>query len=253
MRNLVIAFLLLTSQAFAAGADYYWRPIATNVRQVDSHDLTGLTINSSTVITFICNGKNLVLDVGTDVTATQVAAECAAMIDAVNRDDGLLTPTTDETRNLGGEEVPEFYEVDAYNVGGIVYIESKEAGVPFTITVAENATGSITSTTVTNANGENWVSEPSNWLKGDGSRGTLPDDADEMHFDAVAPDALYGLNVFASTGREPNFNRSTDFQGNIGLPLRRSVPAINAFYFEYRGRYLTLDDPTLAIRFITGI
>lgn len=253
MKKILCLILCTFLAAPVLAADFFWRPIATNVRQLDEHDFSGLTIAAGNQITFSCNGKDLVLTVGTDITPTEVAAECASMIDAANRLDGILTPTTDESRNFGGEEIPEFYEVDAYSVAADLYIESKTPGVPFTITVTENATGAIATTNITPATGEQWVSNADNWRKADGTTGALPDDADTMYFDAPAADASYGLDVFQTGNREVNFVRTTDYGGNIGLPLRRYVATINKYYFEYRNTHLELDGATLSIVFSTGV
>lgn len=250
MRTLLI-FIWLSSNLFAQ-SNFYWRPTATNVRQVDAHDLAGLTIIPGKKIIFTQNGRALTLTVGTDVTAAEVAAECASMLDATNRDDGILGPTTDETRNAGGEEIPEFFEIDAYASGTSVFIESKYPGQPFTITVTEDCTGVITSTTPTPATGENHVDNVANWLKDDGTRLALPDDPDTMVFDAPAPSALYGLGVFQTGNREADFTRTTDFDGNIGLSIRHFVAAKNVYYFEYRATHLELDGSAV-IYFKTGI
>lgn len=193
--------------------------------------------------TITCNGKNLILTVGAITTTAGIAEALVAAINAAGKADDLVGT---ESRNIGGQEIPEFRDFVASLSGSTVILTGVTPGVPFTVTVAETTAGSgtlaIAATVV--PTGPNHVDNADNY-----SGATLPASGDTLQADDGAEPMLYGLTYFRANTIDFHFLRTTDYTGDVGLP-----PVNEGGYPEYRTRFLQLYDGSGAkdVTFLTG-
>ena len=179
-----------------------------------------------------CGGGQLQLTVGSIATTAGIAEALAAAINAANATDSLVGT---ESRNLGGQEIPEFTDFTAEAVGSTVVLTGNYPGKPFIVTVSETTAGSGTlavATTVT-ATGPSHGDNAENWLGA-----SLPVNNDTFVFDREAPALLYGLEHFRTNTISYNIYRTTDYTSEIGLPPVNE----DGGYPEYRTRHLQLYD-----------
>ena len=205
----------------------------------DTPDVYTITIantwaSTDAVTVTIGGDASLVVTLGTTATTTHVAEALSKAFNAKSRSDNLST-AADESRNTGGQVIPQFTELTASYSGSVVTLVGPN-GIPCTVAVAESTAGTGTATlaTVQSATGR-W-----HWNNGDNwSGGSAPANGDDVWFDAGAVDCRYGL---PNGSLQPNSIHGTmDYTGKIGLPsVNRQNP--NAVYREYRQRYVTLDD-----------
>lgn len=225
MSRFVFVALLLASVPLQA-ASVRWIGVAQDVRQVTTIAVTGTWATGDTA-TLTINNKNVTVTIGADVSTSNVADVLARAVDAANGTENLLN---DESRNFGGEEIPEFAEVDADADGATLTLSSETPGVPFTVTRSEStagdgALGAVTS--VTAATGKNHFDNAKNW-----EGGSLPSATDTLVFDSGSVDVLYGLG---NATLDYALRRTNGYTGDIGLPK------INPNgYAEYRTRFLAL-------------
>lgn len=206
-------------------ANIRWTGGAAAVKQVTTITIANTWATSDTVSVTI-NGKTLTVTVGSAFATTDVAAALNAAINAADATTGLIG---NETRNFGGQEIPEFADVTSEVNGSVVSVYSAVAGTPFTMTSGESTagTGTATAATPTAATGPNHADNPANY-----DTGTLPANNDVLFFDQGDVDCLYGLGYFRTNTIALDLIISNDWTGRLGLP------AINdAGYDEYRQRY----------------
>jgi len=205
---------------------------AVRVPQIVTRAIGGTWLSNET-ITCTINGKDLVITVGTPVTTTDVAALIAAAINATDRLDAATGSS-----NVGGQAIPEVSEIIASSDAAVLTLttrNSSDFGVPFTITFAtDSASGTIGSETVVQAaTGPNHWDNADNW-----SGGNVPADDDVVQFRDSNVDCSYGL---PDDSREVLLILYNSWTGELGLPKVRNFGSAKA-YFEYRQRYLRLDD-----------
>lgn len=206
-----------------------WIGNAQAVKQVTTIAVSGTWATSDTA-TLTINDKNVTVTVGTDVSTSNIADILAR---AVNGDDDTPNLLNDESRNVNGQEVPEFTEVVASNSGATLTLTSAVAGVPFTVTASESTagTGALgTPTEATAATGPNHADNADNW-----EGGSLPGSGAVLAFDSGSVPVKYGLTYFRDNTVDVTFLRTTDYAGNIGLPDYNSLG-----YAEYRPKRLQL-------------
>ena len=214
------------------GAELHWVGNAQDRAQRDTMAVTGTWATGDTW-TLVINKKSLTGTVGSAVSTANVADMIARAVDAANATADLLG---NETRNLGGQQIPEFNEIDADANGSTVTFTSATAGVPYTITRSEvtagdGALGAITSVVV--ATGKNWLNNADNY-----DTGNLPIDNDTLHIDIGSVSILYALDYFRANNIDLTMNVSTNYGGQIGRPLLNPNGYVDYRanrYFQYRG------------------
>jgi hypothetical protein len=154
------------------------------------------------------------------------------MINASSKTDNL---ETGDSRTAGGQQIPQWREVEATSSVGVVTITTKEkyTGVPFTLTSAETTAGSGTATGATaQTPTSKWHFDNAlNW-----DTGAVPVDDDVVIFRDSNVSVKYG-----SADIEATVEVHSSFTGSIGLPVI-NVDDPNFPYYEYRGRYKLFDD-----------
>lgn len=211
-----------------------WRGTAAGIQQLDTATVSGVWAQGDEAY-FEINGSRLVVTIGAATTVADVAEAVTAAINATGKTDSVVGT---ETRNFGGQELPEMSEVTASNTATEVVVTGDTAGKPFTATwPAPNTagTGDISNTTTTAATGPNHFDNDDNW-----STGAVPVAGDEIVFQQSAVDCLYGLSQYAVTNCTLQIDSS--FTGAIGL-----APTNPTGYAEYRQRHLAIV-PTTATR-----
>lgn len=204
-----------------------WLGAAQDIQGVSTWTFAD-TFATNDTVDVECNNKHLILTLGTDVALSDVAAETAAMINAASATAGLVGATADETRNFGGQQIPEFTEVVASASGAVLTIKST-AGVPVEISISVTTAGDGTvgsETVVTAATGKHFLDNADNW------EGGLFGAGDTLLFDHGSVDVKYALNNSTLNLR---LLRKNGYRGNIGLAATNSLG-----YVEYRDRYLAL-------------
>ena len=197
------------------------------VKVVDQYSVTiANTWAAADTCTLSINGLDLVLTIGTDVTTADVANALNAAINASSKDSGLIS---DETRNIGGQEIRELTEVSSTVSGSVVTVTANVAGLPVIFTVSQTTAGSGTATKAqtSTATGPNFFDNADNWNP------SLPATTDLIRFDSGSTNCSYGLNYIQANSLVLDMERTTDFGGTIGLPVNNPNG-----YVEYRQRYL---------------
>lgn len=204
-----------------------WLGTAANITQRDTITAAGTWATGDTA-TVTINGNDLTVTVGSDVATTDIAQIISAAINATDRDDSIVN---DETRNIGGQEIPEFTEVTASYSGSVVTVEADAAGVPFTMTVSENTagTGTITRASAAAATGAYHFDNADNW-----SGTTVPVSSDTIIFQNNDVDCLYEISQTSLASILLQIDAS--YTGSIGLPSWNANG-----YAEYRDRHLAMN------------
>ena len=133
------------------------------VKVVDQYSVTiANTWAAADTCTLSINGLDLVLTIGTDVTTADVANALNAAINASSKDSGLIS---DETRNIGGQEIRELTEVSSTVSGSVVTVTANVAGLPVIFTVSQTTAGSGTATKAqtSTATGPNFFDNADHW------------------------------------------------------------------------------------------
>jgi hypothetical protein len=218
-----------------------WLGLAAPTTQIETITVAGSwsTGNTGTVTV---NGQDLILTVGAITTTAGIAEALAAAINAANATDSLVGT---ESRNRGGQEIAEFTDFSAEASGSTVVLTGNYAGKPFTVSVSDTASGSLSTTTTVAATGPNHADNADNW-----SGATLPASGDTMQFDMGEVDCLYGLTYFRTSTIDFHLTRTTDYTGQIGLPTVDD----DGGYPQYRTRFLQLYDTggLKDMTFVTG-
>lgn len=208
-----------------------WTGNALAVKQVTTIAVTGTWATNDTA-TITINGKDLTVTVGAAVTVAGVVAAIVAAINATSATDGVIGT---ESRNVGGQEIPELTEVVASGSTSPITLTAVDAGKPFTVTTSETTAGDGElgdPSNTTAATGPNHWDNADNW-----STGSLPADTDDVVIDTGDISILYGLDQGAIT--LTSLTVTAGFTGTIGLP-ELNVDSTTNTYREYRSRYLTL-------------
>lgn len=216
-----------------------WRGTAAGIQQVDTATVSG-TWTAGDEAYLEINGSRLVVTIGAATTVADVAEAVTAAINATSKTDSVVGT---ETRNFGGQELPELSEVTASNTATEVVLEGNTAGVPFTATWPAPSTassGTISGAATTAATGPNHFDNEDNW-----STGAVPVTGDEIVFQDSAVDCLYGLEQFSVTNCTLQFDSS--FTGRLGLS-----PKNPNNYDEYRTRHLQVIPTTAARGLVVG-
>lgn len=208
-----------------------WLGTAANIAQVDTITIASTWATGDTVSANI-NGNSVTVTVGSTATTAEVASALSAAINASDKTTGLVG---DETRNVGGQQIPEFTEVTASVSGSVVTVTGNTPGKPFTMTASAVTAGSGTATRAASvaATGANHWSDAGNW-----SEGAVPANGDDIYIDGSVS-ILYGLPQGSLEPASVTVFQS--FTGKIGLAERNTDNAAQT-YAEYRDQYLYFDD-----------
>ena len=207
-------------------ANHTWRGDALVVNQVDTIVPSGTWVTGDE-ITLTINGRALIVTVGSAVGNTDIANIINASWNASDSTTGLLGS---ESRNFGGDEIPEFSEITSSVAVETVSLTGDDQK-PFTLAVAENSSaGSLThSASATAAKG------PNHLIAENFDSGSLPSAGDTVYIQSGSTSILYGLSALASVAVD-NVFIFAGYTGFIGLPRVNLDNA--ADYIEYRQRYL---------------
>lgn len=210
-----------------------WLGKAADIRQRDTITVALVWAEDDTA-TITIDGNSIVCTAGSDATTSTVATLIANAINATQRQDS----DTAGDYNVGGQTIPQFKDVVASidpDNSSVVWVDARVAGKPFTMSVTESTagTGTATEATATAATGKHFWSNAANW-----STGSVPANTDDIVFDNGSVSCKYGL---PTSNLDPvSFTATMGFTGMIGLPeinTENGTP-----YYEYRTRYVTLDD-----------
>lgn len=219
-----------------------WIGKAADVADICTLTVSGTWLATETA-TLTLNGNDLVVTAGTAVTTTNIATLIAAAVNATER----LNDATSGYSNFGGQSVPEFAELIATSSGAVVTLttrNTRDIGKPFQayLTVADASTsgtlGAVTS--VQAATGKNWWSNADNW-----SAGAVPVSDDTVNFRDTSVACLWGLPNASLEVTVNVYNSFTGQRGNVRAAI--GLPKVNKDnaglpYYEYRQRYVRLDD-----------
>lgn len=207
-------------------ANVRWLGGAAAVKQVTTVTIADTWATNDTV-TLTVGNKALIVTIGAAFGVNDVAAALNAAINAADKTTGLIGS---ESRNVGGQEIPEFTDFSSTVLGAVVTITGNDAGKPFTISATESTagTGTATGATATAATGPNHADNAANY-----QGGALPVNNDVLYFDTGDVDCLYGLGYFRTATVALTVNFSNDWTGQLGLPPVN----VDGGYAEYRQRF----------------
>lgn len=215
-----------------------WIGAAGNRPQVTTITVANAWAAADTV-TVTIGGQAIVLTLGTTsaTSVTAVATAITAMINATSRTDDL---ESGDSRTAGGQQIPQWREVEASSAVGVVTIVTREnwTGWPVTITCTESTAGSGTATAATaQAATSRWHwNNTANW-----DTGAVPVNNDFVVFD-------FGLKGSGPRFGLPNndlilneVHVEMSFEGTIGLPEINRTDVHNP-YTEYRQTHVYCAD-----------
>ncbi len=211
-----------------------WLGAAQDVPQITPVTIA-LTWATGDKASLTINKKTLTLTLGTDATTADVASELYYAWNATSATANLAGATLDESRNVGGQEIPEFNGIKA-TVSGSVVTLTGPPGEPFTVTRSSVTAGDGTLTVGPNtqeATGKHFWDNVDNW-----EGGVVPANIDTINgdtalFDFGSVDVKYALD---NTEQNISIVREDTYTGNIGLPQIHATYG----YVEYRKRFLDL-------------
>lgn len=209
-------------------ANKLWTGNAVNIYQEDTLTIGGTWVQGDSQ-TLTINGNNLVITVGSSTATASVAAAISAAINAVDRTSSL---DGDESINIGGQQIPEFTEIEASVASSVVTVTGSTAGVPVTMTAASPSSTSGTATLVSSVSctGQHFRDNPDNW-----SGDAVPVTGDKIIFQQNSVSCLYNLD---QDGGATNMTLQIDasYTGSIGLKTRNDLG-----YDEYRVQHFKLN------------
>jgi hypothetical protein len=236
-RKLFLTILLALVATPLGAAEIRWIGRAQDVPQIDVLDFDGTWAATNTA-SLTCNSKTITVTGGASLdTPAEYAAAFVEMVNSTDHDTDNIE--ADATFNSGGYEFGEFRDMvasldpaDATKV----LLTSAKPGVPFDVTVAETASGSITLTSDGTggsqlATGKHWWDNTANWDGAD-----VPDADDSALLDQGSTDIKYAL---ANSTVDVSLTKKNGFIGNVGLPLVNTTHT-GFHYKEYRATRLTL-------------
>jgi hypothetical protein len=210
-----------------------WTGGALPLAQIETITIAN-TWAANDTLTVTCNGRDIVLTIGTTATTTQVATELAAALASTTTALGTGYSVTERGPNIA--EFREFCSGDTVPVasGSTVVLTGKTKGKPFTISVSESTAGSgtVSTTTTRAATGPNHFDNVDNW-----SGGSVPVDSDDIVFDSGNVDCLYQISQ--SSVSPASITITQGYTGKIGL-ARINQDDTSYPYPEYRSQYLAL-------------
>ena len=226
--HICLLFCLLPH--FVLAADIIWEPSANAVPQIETSVAGGTGYATGETVSAQIDNAIVTVTLGTDVATADVVEALGRAINADTATDDLAN---DETRNVGGQSLPEFTEVVASWSGSTLTVQSATAGVPFDIVFSETSTnGTLGAGTIDQqATGPLYADNTDNWRGG-----ALPGDGDRAVFNFGAIGPQYGLTAALDGTDKVSLLVTTDFTGPLGLPPIRTTPT-GATYIEYRNRY----------------
>lgn len=170
------------------------------------------TASNNATYTLTINGKDAAYTADASATVAEITAGLLAAVQDLTDAEWAEVTTTDETT--------------------LVQMVAVTDGKPFTVSGAATA-GSLTVSTTTNSKGPNHWDDAENW-----SGGAIPVNSDDVNFENLAVDYLYGIDQNAVTLTSLNIKAS--YTGSIGLPNYGN-------YAEYREKYLKIGATTCNI------
>jgi hypothetical protein len=220
-------------------AERTWLGTAADIKQETTIAVTGTWATADTA-TLTINGSSVTVTVGSDVATTDIVDILVQAVNSSNTTDLV----NDESRNTGGQSVPEFSEVEAFDSGSTLTLKSRVAGVPFTVTASEvtAGTGALGSPTeaVAATGREHW-DNANNW-----SGSTVPVSTDDVSINNLAAASIkYGLDQSAVTLTSLTITRGFATPKQVGLPQVRSTSVGD--YAEYRDTYLKISATTVTV------
>ena len=128
-----------------------WTGDAIPVAQVTTLTFAGAGWVAAETITITCNSKDLIVTLSAGAAAAPTNDEVATMIHAaINAGSATANLQFTESKNIGGQQIPEFADFDATVAGAVVSLTSRIAGTPFTVTEAtDSVAGTCTPATPT--------------------------------------------------------------------------------------------------------
>jgi hypothetical protein len=215
-------------------ANRIWKPAAADVSDIWKIAVGGTWANTET-LTLTVAGQDLIITLGSSgLTTANIANKIYLAVNATDYKEPLLD---NESRNTGGQAIPQMSELTAtwVSASSDVYLFGP-AGVPVTVSVAETSTsGTLTLTHPQTATGKHFWNNTDNW-----SGGSIPADGDDVWFMDSAVHCWFGLPAGTLTLASLHVMQSFE-RGQLGLPpVNRFNPAKP--YPEYRARFIVLDD-----------
>ena len=224
-------------------ADKRWIGAALDINDKWTITVAGVWAAADTVTISVGN-SSMTVTIGTLITTGDVANAINAAINAVNSTDALIG---DESRNVGGRQMPELTGIDSTVASSVVTLTNSIAGVPFVLVVTEATVGTGTATEANSqvATGKHFLANAANW---DG--GTLPITNDKLVFDNGGISCLYGLGYMRDNTLDFSVTVTTDFTGRIGRPSVTSL----GFIDYITPRFLQMYDatPATTLKFVLG-
>jgi len=220
-------------------SEIHYLGTASNIKQETTIAVSGTWATNDTA-TITINGNDVTVTVGSDVATTDIVD---ILVKAINASDNTDL-VNDESRNIGGQQIPEFTEVVAVDSGSTLTLRSVTAGIPFTVTASETTagTGALgTPTEAIAATGAEWWNNADNW-----SGGAVPVNSDEAVLDErAAAGVKYGLDQSAVTLAKLTITKGFNRPKTVGLPSTVSTGA--GTYAEYRETRLKISATTVSI------
>ncbi len=231
-----VLLLCLLVTAHSQAANVRWTGNAQDVKQVSTIAVTGTWATGDTA-TLTINKKSLIVTIGAAVTTADVAAAIDAAVDATSATAGLVGT---ESRNVGGQEIPEFAELDASASSSTLTLASATAGVPFTLTRSDTAVTTVNEVQTITAGGT--VSGGTFTLTYDGQTTTaIAYNADAATVDA-ALEALSNIgagDVTCAGGALPG--------AAVTVTFTAALAATDVVQLTADGALLTGTSPTIAV------
>ncbi len=234
-------------------AEIYWIGNATPIKQVTTIAVTGTWATSDTA-TLTINGQDLTVTIGSD---TAIADVVAAIVAAFNATSATASLVNDESRNVGGAEIPEFRRITASGTASPITLTADYGGEPFTVTASESTAGSGALGTPSNTTA---ATGPTHWDQADNwSGGSVPVNSDDVIIDSRAVSSIkHGLDQSAVTLSSLSITSGFGATLQIGLPEVNNDEGANFSYGEYRDTSLQIgatnlnigegDNPTMSKR-----
>ena len=119
-----------------------WIGAALDINDKWTITIAGTWAPADTVTVTVGNSA-LIVTIGTAFAIGDVANALNAAINAVSSTASLVG---DESRNVGGRQVPELVGISSTVVSAVVTLENSEAGIPFLPVVTEATVGTGTAT-----------------------------------------------------------------------------------------------------------
>jgi len=218
-----------------------WTGQAPAIKQVDTITVTNTWADGDSVALTVGNASHAIgsatLTINVSVGGTPSTSDVASMIAAaINAGSATSNIQNAETRNVGGQELPQFRNILATVSGNVVTLTAKTAGLPFIIAAVATTSGDgdVTVNSVTASDGPNHIDSIRNYDTGNAFT-TL----DTLRFDDGIIPALWGMGYFRANNLDMHIVRTTRYRGRLGPPKINS-----AGHLEYMDRFFKCRDNT---------